>query len=88
MTVNDLSYVSINNANKINGYTEVSNGSSYLPLVPLKRDEELWKKIKNFNITINNNLGNFDEKYIKVKFNLDADLSLKNARALWHGNSC
>ena len=67
--------------NKINGYIEESNGNKYLTLVPseeskdtLKKYEELWSKIKDLIRSITNSLHNtvnFDEKYIKIKFNSD-----------------
>ena len=38
----------------------------------LKASEELWKKIKDFIRSINNNNSdNYDEKYMKIRFNSD-----------------
>ena len=78
---------------KINGYIKESNRNKYLTLVfsekcTLKKYEELWSKIRNLirSITYCNlnskldslhNTENYDQKYVKIKFNLDNDLSLK-----------
>ena len=42
----------------------------------LKRYEELWKKIKDLIRSINNISEDYDEKYIKIRFNSDDDLPL------------
>ena len=72
---------------KINEYIEQTNKSKYLTLVPtkqskdtLKRYEELWNKIRDIIRSITNNLDNYDDKYMKIKFNLDDDLPLKKAQ--------
>ena len=97
MTVKDLSYLKINSVNplyiiinKINKYIEESNGNKYLTLVAtnknkgtLKKYKELWNKIRDVIRLINNNSDNYDEKYMKMKFNSDDDLPL-----IQHGNSC
>ena len=35
----------------------------------LKMPEELWSKVRDVIISINNYLNSYDEKYIKIKFN-------------------
>ena len=35
----------------------------------LKMLEELWSKVRDVIISINNYLNSYDEKYIKIKFN-------------------
>ena len=91
MTVKILSYEAIISVNslyliidKINGYIEESNRNKYLALVPpvewndtLKKYEELWGKLRDFNRSMINNFDNYDEKYMKIKFNSDDDLPLK-----------
>ena len=70
--------------NKINGYIEESNGNNYLIPVPtdeskdrLKKYEEHWNKIIDLIISITNNSDNYDEKYMKMKFDSDNHLPLK-----------
>ena len=91
MTVKILSYEAIISVNslyliidKINGYIEESNRNKYLAVVPpvewndtLKKYEELWGKLRDFNRSMINNFDNYDEKYMKIKFNSDDDLPLK-----------
>ena len=91
MTVKILSYEAIISVNslyliidKINGYIEESNRNKYLAVVPpvewndtLKKYEELWGKFRDFNRSMINNFDNYDEKYMKIKFNSDDDLPLK-----------
>ena len=57
------------------GYTEESNGNKYLTLVSadknkdtLKKYTELWNKIKDLIRSITNTSGDYDEKYMKIKF--------------------
>ena len=89
----NLSYATVNNVNplylimnKINGYIEESNGNKYLTLVSTyeskdtwKKYEELWNKIRNIIGSITNNSDNYDEKYMKIKFNSYNDLSSTKA---------
>ena len=42
----------------------------------MKKYEELWNKIRDIISSITNNSDNYDEKYIKIKFNSDDDLPL------------
>ena len=64
----------------MNGYFEEINGSKYLTPVPtnknkekIKSYEELWIKIRDLIRSITKNS---DEKYMKIKFSLDNELSL------------
>ena len=42
----------------------------------IKKYEELWSKIRDFIRSITKNSDDYDEKYIKIKFNSDDKLSL------------
>ena len=42
----------------------------------LKKYEELWSKIRNLIRSVTNNSDDFDEKYMKIKFNSDDELPL------------
>ena len=62
---------------------EEINGSKYLTLVPtneskekIKKQEELWSKIRDLIRSITKNSDGYDEKYIKIKFNWDYELPL------------
>ena len=64
--------------NNKNGYIAESNVSKYLTLVPtdeskdkLKKYREIWSKTKDLTISTYNNADNYDEKYMKIKFNSD-----------------
>ena len=55
----------------------------YLSLVPtnenkekIKKYEELWIKIKDLIRSITKNLDDYDEKYMKIKFDSDGNLPL------------
>ena len=55
----------------------------------IKMYEELWKRIKDFVRSINNNLDDYDEKFIKVRFNSDEHFSSEqNTRITQHNNKC
>ena len=87
MTIKDSKYVKINSVNplhivfnKVNGYFQEINGSKYLTLVPtnknkekIKKYEELWIKIRDLIRSITRNS---DEKYMKIKFSSDDELSV------------
>ena len=71
-SVNSL-YLTIN---KVNGYLEEIYGNKYLTLVPtnenkekIKKYEELWNKIRDLIRWISKNSINYDDKYMKIKFN-------------------
>ena len=40
----------------------------------MKKHEELWNKIRNSIRSITNNSDNYDDKYMKIRFNADSDL--------------
>ena len=42
----------------------------------IKKYEELWSKIKDFIRSITKNIDDYDEKYMKIKFNSDYELPL------------
>ena len=67
---------------KANGYIKESDGNKYLTLIPSderqdkpKKYEEIWSKINDLIRSTNNNS---EEKYMKIKFNSNEDLPLKN----------
>ena len=90
VTIKDWKYIKIYSVNplylifnKVNGYFEEINGNKYLMLVPtneskekIKKYEELWSKIRDFIRSITKNLDDYDEKYMKTKFNSDTKLPL------------
>ena len=68
---------------KVNKYFEGIDENKYLTLVPIneskekiKRYEELWIKIIYLMRLITKNSDDYDEKYIKPKFNSDEKLRL------------
>ena len=85
MTVRNLSYTKVNSVNslylisdKINGYIKEGNENKYLTLAPIdeskvtkKKYEELWSKIRALIRAITNNSDVYDQKYMKIKVNLD-----------------
>ena len=85
VTIKDLKYVKTNSVNclyfifvKVNGYFEEINGNNYLMLVhtkdskeKFKRYEELWIKIRDLIRSITKNSDDYDEKFMKIKFNSD-----------------
>ena len=82
-TVNPL-YLDIARAS---GYIEEKNGNKYLIFDSvdenkevLKKNEEVWNRIKNKIKAINGDECNYGEDYIKIKFNSDDDLSLNKLR--------
>ena len=93
-----LSYATINSLNRlyfiineINGYIEESNGNNYLMLNPTDRNkhmlnkyEELWNKNRHLIRSITNNSDNYEQKYMKIKFNSDNDLSPKKMQKLYN----
>ena len=111
MTIKDSRYIKINSVNplylifsKVNGYFEEINGNKYLTLVPtnenkekIKKYEELWSKIRDLIRSITKNSDDYDEKYMKIKFNSDDELPLNKmieipsmiivVRAVFHENN-
>ena len=68
---------------KVNEYFERIKGNKYLTLVPtneskekIKKYEKLLIKIRDLIRSITKNLDGYDEKYMKIKFNSDGNLSL------------
>ena len=68
---------------KVNGYFKEINKNKYLMPVPTneseeknKKYEELWSKIKDLIRSITKNSDDYDEKYMKIKFNSDDELPL------------
>ena len=90
MTTKDLKYVKINSVNplylifsKVNGYFEEINKSKYLTLVStneskekIKKYEELSSKIRDLSRSITKHSDDYDENYMKIKFNSDDELPL------------
>ena len=67
----------------VKGYSKQINGNKYLTLVStnkskemVKKYKDLWSKIKDFIREITKNSDDYDEKYVKIKFNLDDDCPL------------
>ena len=90
--------------NKVNGSFEEINKGKYLTLIlpnaskeKIKKYEELWSKIRDLFRSMTKNWDDYDEKYIKIKFNLDDKLSLNKlieipsmiiaVRAVFHENN-
>ena len=88
----------------VNGYFEEINENKYLMLVStyennekIKKYEELWIKIRDLIRSRTKNLDDFDEKYMKIKFDLDSNLPLSKTietpvvtivvRAVFHENN-
>ena len=72
--------------NKMNGYFEEINGNKYLTLVltneskeKIKKYEELWIKITDFIRSVTKKSDDYDEKYIKIKFDSDDKVPLNKA---------
>ena len=70
----------------MNGYFEEINENKYLMLVPTNKNkekiqkyEELWIKVSYLIRSITKNSDDYDEKYIKIKFNSDDDLPLNKS---------
>ena len=66
----------------INGYFEDIAKIKYLLLVPtneskkIKKYEELWRNTRDLIRSITKNSDDYDEKYMKIKFNSDDRLPL------------
>ena len=94
--VKDLWLIKINSVNllyliihKINGYIGENNGNKYLTLVrtdgsinTLKTYEKLWIKTRDLIRSKTNNSDDYDQKYMKIRFNSNDDLSLKKTLEL------
>ena len=67
----------------VNGYFDEINENKYQTLIPtnqskekIKNYEELWIKIRDLIRSITKNLDDYDEKYMKIKFDSDDNLPL------------
>ena len=67
----------------MNGYFEETNGNKYLKLVPtnkskekIKQYKELWSKIRYLIRSVTKSSDDYGEKYMKIKFNSDDELTL------------
>ena len=92
ITIKSLYYIKINIVDPLyfiidnaDGYIEESNGNKYLTLVSpdkgkdtLKKYAELYDKTSDLIKSITNISGDYVEKYLKIKFNSDYNLSLTN----------
>ena len=110
VTIKDSKYVKIYSVNplylifnKVNGYFQEINGNKYLTLVPTNESEEkikyeeFWSKIIDLIRSITKNSDDYDEKYMKIKFNSDDELPLNKTieipsmtivvRAIFHENN-
>ena len=89
--------------NKLNEYFEEIIGNKCLTLVPtngnkekIEKYKEFWSKVRDLIRLITKNSGDYDEKYMKIKFNLDDELPLNETidifnltilvRAVFHEN--
>ena len=88
----------------VNGYFEEINRNKYLTLVHTNESkeknekyEELWIKIRDLIRSITKTSDDYDEKYMKIKFNSDDELPLNKTieipimtivvRAVFHENN-
>ena len=88
MTIkNDLEIYSVNPLylilGNVNGHFQEINGYKYLTIVltneskeKINKYEELWIKIRDLIRSITKSLDDYDEEYIKIKFDSDGNLSL------------
>ena len=67
----------------VNGYFDEINENKYQTLIPtnqskekIKNYEEMWIKIRDLIRSITKNLDDYDEKYMKIKFDSDDNLPL------------
>ena len=99
-SVNLLYLIFIN----VNGYFEEINGNKYLTLVPaneskenIKKNEELWFKIRNLIKSVSKKSDDYHGKYMRIKFDSDEKLPLNKTtkiplmkiavRAVFHENN-
>ena len=85
VTIKDSKQVKINSVDslyltfsKVNGYFEKIDKNKYLTLVRIyeskeiiKKYEELWSKIRNLIRSMTKSSDEYDEKYMKIKFDSD-----------------
>ena len=96
ITIKDFDYVKINSVNflyliidKVDGYIEEKYGNKYLIFASTDKNKEvstkyteLWDRIWSQIIKISDKSGDYDEKYIKIKFNSDDNLPLNEIQQL------
>ena len=96
ITMKDFDYVKINSVNflyliidKVDGYIEEKYGNKYLIFASTDKNKEvstkyteLWDRIWSQIIKISDKSGDYDEKYIKIKFNSDDNLPLNEIQQL------
>ena len=111
MTIKDLKYIKMNRINplylifnELNRYFQKTNGNKYLTLVlineskeKIKKYKELWIKIRDLIRSVTKNLDDYDQNYVKIKFNSDDELPLNKmieipsmmivVRAVFHENN-
>ena len=111
VTIKDSKYITTNSANplylifsKVNRYFEKIDKNMYLALVPsneskeiIQKYGEMWSKIRDLIRSITKNSDDYDEKYMKITFDLDDELPLNKAteihnltiafRAVFHENN-
>ena len=93
--LNNLQYFKTNSVNSFLCYYQLnkwlfsrSKGKKYLALVAKNESKEIfkkwrcWSKTKDKIGTKSNNSDDCDEKYMKIKFNLDDDLNLNKTLEL------
>ena len=93
VTIKDLKYAKSNTVNplylifnKMNRYIEEINENQFSTLIPIDESKEkrkkiwrTWSKIRNLISLVTKNSDDFDDKYIKIKFNSDDNLPLNKA---------
>ena len=87
VTIKDSKYVKVNSVNplylmlnKINGYFEESKEKR-------KKYKKLWIKIRDLIRSVTRRSDDYDEKYMKIKFNSDNEPK-QNDKNPCHCNSC
>ena len=96
VTIKDHKYLKINSVNllylffsKVNGYFQEINKNKYLMLLSaneskekIKKYEEFWSKIRDLIRLITRNSDDYNEKYMKIKFNSDDELPLNKTKEI------
>ena len=96
VAIKDSKYVKIKTANslyliirKMNGYFEEINENKCFTLVPtteskeiIKHYKEFWSKIRDLIRSITKNSDDYDETYMKIRFNSNDDLPLNKTQEI------
>ena len=96
VTIKDHKYLNIKSVNplylifrKVNGHFEEINKNKSLMLLSTneskeknKKYEELWSKIRDLIRLITRNSDDYNEKYMKIKFNSDDELPLNKTKEI------